>query len=116
VMLLLNWQGREQMAGGYAEEAGPYTQFAKSMAEAPVLWFDASGQFSFQPWILERDFAIGDQKDVRVFLGHQGLGRNTFCAVSQDFLPKKVAVLATLIYTDNEGREQQLQNHFLERC
>lgn len=116
VMLRLNWQGREPIAGGFAEEAGPYTQFAKSAAEAPILWFDASGQFSFYRWIWAKDLTIGDATDLRVFLGHEGLGKNTFCAVSQDFLPKKVAVLATLIYTDNEGRQREESNHFLERC
>ncbi len=116
MMVKLDWQGLQPMGGGYAEESGPYTQFAKSIAEAPILWFDASGQFGFQRWIWTKDLTIGGETDVPVFLGHQGLGKNTFCAVSQDFLPKNVAVLATLIYTDNEGREQRQLNHFLERC
>lgn len=116
VMLKLDWRGRETMRGGYAEESGPYTQFATSPGEAPILWFDASGQFSFQRWIWTKDLTIGAETDVPVFLGHQGLGRNTFCGVSQEFLPKNVPVLATLIYTDNEGREQRQLNHFLERC
>jgi hypothetical protein len=116
VMLKLNWQGREPMRGGYAEDAGPYTQFATTIAKAPILWFDANGQFSFQRWIWQKDLMIGGDTDVPVFLGHQGLGKNTFCAVSQAFLPGRVAVLATLIYTDDQGREQRQLNHFLERC
>lgn len=116
VMLKLTWQGREVMHGGYADAAGPYTQFASSIAQAPILWFDASGKFGFQPWIMNRDLTIGSSVDVRVFLGHQGIGKNTFCAVSQEFLPRGVKVLATLVYTDSEGREQRQVNEFPERC
>lgn len=116
VMLKLDWRGRETMRGGYAEVVGPYTQFASAIAEAPILWFDASGHFAFQPWIMEKELRIGNSADIRVFLGHQGIGKNTFCAVSQEFLPEKAPVLATLIYTDKEGREQRQLNHFLERC
>ena len=116
VMLRLDWQGREMMRGGYAEEPGPYTQFATSIAEAPILWFDASGEFGFQPWMMKKDLTIGGSADVRVFLGHEGIGKNTFCAVSQGFLPPDVSVLATLIYTDSEGREQRQPNEFSKRC
>ena len=116
VMLKLNWQGREVMRGGYAEEAGPYTQFATTVAEAPILWFDASGEFGFQPWIMKKDLTIGGSADSRVFLGHQGIGKNTFCAVSQEFLPPGASVHATLIYTDSEGREQRQTNEFSQRC
>lgn len=116
VMLNLHWQGHEVMRGGYAEDPGPYAQFASSIAEAPILWFDATGEFAFQPWTMKKDLVIGGSSDVRVFLGHQGIGKNTFCAVSQDFLPRGVSVLATLVYTDIEGRERQKLNEFSQRC
>jgi hypothetical protein len=105
-MLRLDWQGREVMRGGYAEESGPYTQFATTVAKAPILWFDASGEFGFQTWMMKKDLTIGGPPDVRVFLGHEGIGKNTFCAVSEGFLPPDVSVHAMLIYTDSEGREQ----------
>lgn len=116
VMLRLNWRGGETIRGGYAEEGGPYTRFAASAAEAPIMWFDASGHFSFQRWAWTNDFPIGGAQDVRVFLGHHGLGPNTFCAVTQEFLPNEVPVLATLIYTDSEGHERRKSNDLLERC
>lgn len=116
VMLRLDWQGREVMRGGYAAEPGPYAQFATTTAEAPIMWFDASGEFGFQPWMMKKDLTIGGSADVRVFLGHEGIGKNTFCAVSQDFLPASVSVRATLIYTDSEGREQRQLNEFSKRC
>src|SRR6266568_3833040 len=72
--------------------------------EAPILWPGADGSFSFQFWQLD-PLDVGGSEDVRVFLGHQGLGKNTFCAVPDTFLPKDVPVIATLIYRDKEGKE-----------
>ena len=51
-----------------------------------------------------------------VFLGHPGVGPNTFCAVTQEFLPPGVPVLATLIYKDGEGKERRCQSQLRERC
>jgi hypothetical protein len=115
MFLRMKWQGQHAMMGGYAEDAGPYTQFAATADEAPILWLDASGSFSFQRWIRD-ELPIGSQGDVRVFLGHQGRGKNTFCAVTDTFLPAGVAVRATLIYTDARGKEQQAVHELKERC
>jgi hypothetical protein len=101
--------------GGYAPDAGPYTQFATTPAAAPVLWPAADGPFSFQFWIL-RPLTIGAAEDIRVFLGHQGHGRNTFCAVPDTFLPKSVPVLATLVYKDKTGKERRAPSELRERC
>jgi hypothetical protein len=116
VFLRMQWQDKEPMMGGYAEQSGPYTRFAATASKAPILWFDGSGLFSFQTWGWNRDLAIGSSADMRVFLGHQGLGDNTFCAVSQNFLPNNVPVLATLLYTDSEGQERSEATQFHERC
>ncbi len=116
VFLRMQWQGKEPMMGGYAEQAGPYTRFAASASKAPILWLDASGLFRFQTWGWKKDLAIGSSADMRVFLGHQGVGDNTFCAVSQTFLPNDVPVLATLLYTDSEGQERSEATQFHERC
>jgi hypothetical protein len=115
VMLRMNWCGKVMIRGGYAPEAGPYTQFATTPAQAPVLWPGADGPLSFQFWEL-KPLAIGQAADVRVFLGHQGHGRNTFCAVPDTFLPNTVPVLATLIYTDRGGKERRAQAELRERC
>jgi hypothetical protein len=80
-----------------------------------VLWPAADGPFSFQFWLPE-PLAIDQADDVRVFLGHQGRGPNTFCAVPDTFLPKDVPVLATLIYTDKGGKEQRARSELRERC
>jgi hypothetical protein len=114
-MFRMKWCGKEVVRGGYAPDPGPYTQFARSAADAPVLWPGADGPFSFQSWTLA-PFPIGEAADLRVFLGHRGHGRNTFCAVSDTFLPKDVPVIATLIYRDKEGKERRAQAELRERC
>lgn len=116
VFFRMKWRGEQPLRGGYAEEAGPYARFADTAAEAPVFWFDASGRFSFQRWIWTKELTIGEENDFPVFMGHHGLGKNTFTAVSQEFLPAKAPVLATLIYADKDGRRKERLNEFLERC
>ena len=96
-------------------DPGPYTQFAPTPAEAPILWPAADGPFSFQFWT-PQPLPIGGADDVRVFLGHRGHGKNTFCAVPDTFLPRSVPVLATLIYKDADGKEQRARSELKERC
>jgi hypothetical protein len=115
VMLEMNWCGKVLVRGGYAPAPGPYTQFAQSPAEAPVLWPGADGPFSFQFWD-QKPLAVGSAGDVRVFLGHRGHGKNTFCAVPDTFLPRQVPVLATLIYKDKDGKEKRARSELRERC
>jgi hypothetical protein len=115
VMFSMKWCGQELIRGGYAVKPGPYTQFATSPAKAPVLWPGAEGPFTFQFWSMT-NLTIGGEEDVRVFMGHQGYGANTFCTVSDTFLPKTVPVIATLIYRDGSGKEKRAQSELRERC
>jgi hypothetical protein len=115
VMFEMKWSGKVVVRGGYAPRAGPYTQFAATPAQAPVLWPGADGAFRFQFWELQ-PLRIGDTDDVRVFLGHSGQGPNTFCAVPDTFLPRAVPVIATLNYTDKDGKERQSRSELKERC
>src|SRR5215469_16982751 len=93
-----------------------FTRPATTPAKAPVLWPGADGPLSFQLWQPE-PLNIGETEEVGVFLGHQGHGRDTFCSVScYTFLPKEVPVLATLLYTDKEGKERRAQAELRERC
>jgi hypothetical protein len=70
-MFRMKWCGKEVVRGGYAPDPGPYTQFAKSPADAPVLWPGADGPFGFQAWTLDK-FPVGEATELRVFLGHPG--------------------------------------------
>jgi hypothetical protein len=115
VFLRMRWNDKVEVMGGYAEEPGPYTQFATRPQEAPVLWPSADGPLSFQRWG-EGRLTIGGADDLRVFLGHRGQGRNTFCGLPQTFLPNDVPVLATVIYTDAAGKERRVQSELKERC
>ncbi len=115
VMLHMKWNGKHDLSGGYAPEAGPYCQFAEKPADAPVMWPGAEGPLSFERWQWTK-LAIGGSEDLRVFIGHQGHGRNTFCGLSDAFLPKSVPVLATVIYQDKDGKEQRAQSEMRERC
>jgi hypothetical protein len=116
VFLKMLWKGEQPITGGYAEDVGPYCQFAASPADAPVLWPGAEGPLGFQRWIFDKQFVIGKEGDARVFLGHPGYGVNTFCAVTQEFLAPEVPVLATLIYNDTEGKERRALHKLRERC
>jgi hypothetical protein len=115
VMLRMKWCDDVLVRGGYAPDVGPYTQFSRTPEAAPVLWPGADGPLSFQFWQMQ-PLIIGAADDVRVFLGHQGHGPHTFCAVPDTFLPTKVPVLATLIYTDQDGKERRALSELRERC
>lgn len=109
VMIRLQWQGGEVvMAGGYPEDPGEYMKFAADPAKAPVLWFHGGGNFRFQRWY-GSTLTIGGSDDFKVFLGQQGIGRSSFCAVMHPFLPEKVPISATLHYTDTQGHKRHLQ-------
>jgi hypothetical protein len=114
-MLRMKWCDKVSVRGGYAPESGPYTQFAATPAEAPILWPGADGAFSFQFWMIDT-LHVGESEDVRVFLGHRGVGKNTFCAVPDMFLPKDIPVIATLIYQDKDGKEQRARSELRQRC
>ena len=121
VFLRMKWKQKHHVRGGYATLPGPYTRFATTLKKAPVLWPGADGPFSFQEWIAspgrkETELTIGASDDMRVFLGQAGRGPNTFCAVSDTFLPKDVSVVATLIYTARSGKEQRVRSLLKERC
>jgi hypothetical protein len=115
MFLSMKWKGKHDVWGGYAPVPGPYTVFATSAKEAPILWPGADGPLTFQPWMWEK-IPIGGQQDLRVFLGHAGVGKNTFCGLSQSFLPAGGKVLATLIYTDREGKEHRVAHELTDRC
>jgi hypothetical protein len=115
VRFVMKWRGQTEVQGGYPPTVGPYTRFTPTPADAPVMWPGTEGPLTFQFWELQ-PLPIGLSGDVRVFLGHQGNGRGTFCALPQTFLLPTVPVLATLVYTDKTGKERWAQSELRERC
>jgi hypothetical protein len=116
VMVRLTWKGgKVKMAGGYPEDPGDYMKFARQPDQAPVLWFHGDGNFRFQRWY-GATLNIGEENDFKVFLGQLGVGRSSFCAIMHPFLPDEVPVLATLVYTDKDGREETVKHELKQRC
>jgi hypothetical protein len=116
VMVRLTWKGSKvKMAGGYPEDPGDYMKLAPKPVEAPVLWFYGDGNFRFQRWY-GGTLTIGAENDFKVFLGQQGIGPSSFCAMMHPFLSDEIPVLATLLYTDGEGREAMAKHELKQHC
>lgn len=116
VMVHLTWKGgKVKMAGGYPEDPGDYMKLAPKADEAPILWFYGDGLFRFQRWYGDT-LTIGTENDFKVFLGQQGVGRSSFCAILHPFLTEDVPVLATLLCTDDKGREVVVKHELKQRC
>src|SRR5262249_30583540 len=102
VMVSLKWRGGPKMGGGYPQEPdGGYLKFANTPAEAPILWANGDGPFRFQRWYSSR-LTVGGADDLKVFLGQQGIGTNSFWAFQEHVLPAAEGVQATLLYRDAE--------------
>lgn len=112
----LRWNGKHKLGGGYPVDPDKgYMSFAATPQEAPILWFNGGGPFRFQRWINEKG-RIGEETDIRLFLGTPGLGKNTFCAFQEHVLPAGEGVNATLIYQDKDGKERRAICALKERC
>jgi hypothetical protein len=115
-MISVLWRGEQKFAGGYAVNGDKgYMSFARSAADAPIVWLNGDGPFRFQPWYGDK-LHIGQADDFKVFLGQQGIGRNSFAAFACHALPEGEPVLATLIYRDSAGAEHALDYELKERC
>ena len=115
-MVSVMWRGELKYGGGYPEVPDDgYMRFAASRKEAPVVWLNGDGPFRFQRWFSGK-LNIGGASDFKVFLGQEGIGRNSFSSFQCHALPDEEPVLATLIYQDKDGKEQQLDYKLKERC
>lgn len=115
-MLSIRWRGQYKIGGGYPVDPDEgYMQFGKSPEEAPVVWFNGDGPFRFQPWY-NHALAIGGETDVKLFLGQEGVGANTFCAFQEHVLPEDEFVVANLIYTDKDGHQREAASNLDLRC
>ncbi len=117
-MVKLDWKGKAdlKLGGGYAPDGDSgYMRFAESQSEAPLVWLNGDGPFRFQRWYSEK-MQVGGEGDLKLFLGQEGVGKHTFCAFQRHVLPEGEAVLATLVYVDNNGKEQRQLYELKERC
>jgi hypothetical protein len=116
VMLGMRWRDQFTFGGGYPEDPDDgYMRFAAKPADAPIIWVNGDAPFRFQRWYGGK-LRIGDADDFKVFLGQPGIGRSSFCAFKQHFLPEGEWVKATLIYRDGTGKEKRQVCELKERC
>ena len=87
----------------------------RSKKNPAILWVHGDAPFRFQRWYGGK-LPVGGDGDFKVFLGQPGLGRSSFCAAQEHFLPDGESVQATLIYRDGMGKEQRLVCELKERC
>ena len=114
-MFSMNWRGEERTAGGYAPARKQYLGFSKRPEGAPVYVPGHDLPFQFERWMTDA-LRIGGTTDFKVFVGNRGSVTGAFSAMHQDFLPKDEYVLATLIYTDENGKQQRYASKLRERC
>ena len=116
VFLRMLHKGEHMVMGGYAEQAGPYCQFATSAEEAPVLWPGADGMFSFQRWIWQ-ELPIGSEGDVRVFLGHQRPWKSyVLCGTAGLPTARDASPGHTDLHGYSRARNSQVLSKLRERC
>jgi len=111
----LKWRGKMKMGGGYPPDPGVYMCLSAKPETAPVVWFQGDGPFSFQRWCGGK-LTIGGADDLKVFLGQLGSGPSSFCAFQDHVLPTGEGAQATLIFTDQEGKERRQVCPLKERC
>ena len=59
---------------------------------------------------------VGSNTDLKLFLGQEGVGTNSFCAFQRHVLPDDEVVIATLVYTDEDGQQQEATSYLDRRC
>jgi hypothetical protein len=115
-MISLKWRGKHKFGGGYPPDPDDgYMQFGKSPKTAPIMRLDGDGPFQFQRWY-SGELSIGGDDELRLFLGLPGIGKASFCAFQRHVLKEGEPVLATLIYTDKDGKERKAAFKLKERC
>ena len=116
-MVSVQWRGQQKFGGGYTDnpEKETYSQFASSPENAPILWLNGDGPFTFQRWYTE-SLQIGQASDVKLFIGVPGVGQSTFCAFQVHALPEGEGIHGILHYTATNGEKRQSAFSLLNKC
>jgi hypothetical protein len=115
VDIYVKWLGKHVVHCGFDERFVTDCQFTDRPASAPVYWLGGDAPLCVSRWMWN-ELAIGQTRDIRVLLGYRGIGRGSFSALSQDYLPVDLPILATLIYSDAQGKERRVLAKIQERC
>lgn len=111
----LQWRGDRPSFGSYGPTRETYAQFAATPAKAPIFVPGYDRPFQFEQW-MSGELRRGDSTDFKVFVGNVGDRRGAFTTVDDKFLPPGEAPVATLLWTDADGRPQQTRFALPERC
>ena len=109
------WRGEKVTFGGYGPERSTYAQFAATPAEAPVYVPGWDRPFGFEHW-MSGTLQRGGSTDFKVFVGNRGDRTGAFSAVDDKFLPANDSPIATLLWTDADGKAQRTRFELPQRC
>jgi hypothetical protein len=115
VRFRMQWRGEKVTFGGYGPSRDTYAKFASEPANAPVYVPGHDRPFEFEHW-LSGELARGSSTDFKVFVGNRGDRRGAFSAVDDEFLPADEAPVATLLWTDRDGKRRETPFRLPERC
>ena len=115
VDISLKWKGKHVVHSGFAQRPTDDCSFQPSLKSAPVFWFGGEAPLRVNRWGWTK-LTIGKSQEIRLLLGYRGIGRGSFSALSDDYLPAKLPILATLWYTDRSGKERRYLAKLRGRC
>ena len=109
------WRGQTLSMGGFGPYRETYASFGKSRKKATIYVPGYDRPLEFEHWMSDKMIA-GERKSFKVFVGARGSRTGAFSCGDDKFLPKGEHVVATLIYTDEEGDQQRVRTKLAERC
>ena len=115
VRFRMQWRGGKVTFGGFGPSRETYAQFAAEPEQAPVYVPGWDRPFQFEHW-LSGELARGEATDFKVFVGNVGDRRGAFSAVDDEFLPHGAVPVATLLWTDRDGKPRESSFPLPERC
>jgi hypothetical protein len=124
--LLVYWRGTLRISCGFDVsplgvfgdwKSGPPRCFSDRPDTAPILWPGAEEPLEVvQRHAPGTSWHVGRETRVFAMLGHRGLGRSSFCAISNDYLRAGLSIQATLTCTRADGGGERVQVNLGERC
>lgn len=114
----MQWNGEQEISGGYGATGMDVTEWSPKKATAPVLRPNPTGPLSFALWGDERvELKIGGSTHVNVIAGNRGSGPDTLAVVDEDFLDLVLDELrVTVIARDEDGEEVRTITRITEHC
>lgn len=109
------WRGATVTMGGYGPYRETYAPFGETPAEATLYVPGYDRPLEFEHWMCDK-LRAGGATDFKVFVGARGSRRGAFSCGDQQLLPKGEHAIATLVYTDEKGKEQRVRAELHERC